>query len=103
MASDGFYAPVDPETLRRERARARELRRSGWWKRKLASGICYYCRRRVGARALTMDHLVPLGRGGRSVRGNLVPACKACNTRKRARLPVEWPEYLASLDTPAEE
>lgn len=91
-----FYAPVDPDDLRRERARARELRQSQWWKRKLAPGICYYCRRRVGSRALTMDHIVPLGRGGRSVRGNVVPACKACNTRKKARLPVEWDEYLRS-------
>jgi len=73
-----FYAPVDPGVLRRERARARELRESGWWKRKLSTGICYYCRRRVGTRALTMDHIVPLGRGGRSVRGNVVPACKDC-------------------------
>jgi 5-methylcytosine-specific restriction endonuclease McrA len=97
-----FYAPVDPEDLRRERARARELRQSQWWKRKLAPGICYYCRRRVGPRALTMDHIVPLGRGGRSVRGNVVPACKECNTRKKARLPVEWDEYLRSPGEPEE-
>ncbi len=97
-----FYAPVDPAQLRRERERARALRQTGWWKRKIAPGICYYCRRRVGARALTMDHLVPLGRGGRSVRGNLVPACKACNTRKQSALPIEWDEYLRSLDTSTE-
>ncbi len=97
-----FYAPVDPAQLRRERERARALRQTGWWKRKIASGICYYCRRRVGARALTMDHLVPLGRGGRSIRGNLVPACKACNSRKQASLPIEWDEYLRSLDTSTE-
>lgn len=97
-----FYAPVDPEDLKRERARARELRQSQWWKRKLASGICYYCRRHVGPRALTMDHIVPLGRGGRSVRGNVVPACKECNTRKQARLPVEWDEYLRQPDAPDE-
>jgi 5-methylcytosine-specific restriction protein A len=98
-----FYAPVDPELLKRERARARELRLSQWWKRRRATGICYYCRRQVGARTLTMDHLVPLGRGGRSVRGNVVPACKDCNTRKQALLPVDWTQYLASLDRPLEE
>jgi 5-methylcytosine-specific restriction endonuclease McrA len=92
-----FYAPVDPDVLRRERARARLLRASGWWKRRLGAGICHYCRGRVGAAALTMDHLVPLGRGGRSVRGNVVPACKDCNTRKRTLLPVEWQEYLDRL------
>ncbi len=95
--------PIDPDELRRERARARELRASGWWKRKRASGVCYYCRRKVGAGALTMDHLVPLGRGGRSVRGNVVPACKPCNTRKRTSLPVEWGEYMRSLENPTDD
>lgn len=92
-----FYAPVDPDGLKRERARARELRQGQWWKRKISTGICYYCRRQVGARALTMDHLVPLGRGGRSIRGNVVPACRDCNTRKQSLLPVEWTEYLDRL------
>jgi len=98
-----FYAPIDPATLRRERARARELRASGWWKRKCAAGVCHYCRRKVGAAALTMDHIVPLGRGGRSVRGNVVPACKACNTRKRSALPLEWVEHMERLDRPIDE
>jgi 5-methylcytosine-specific restriction endonuclease McrA len=95
--SDDYYAPIDPEELRRERARARELRASQWWKRRIEPGVCYYCRRRVGARALTMDHIVPLGRGGRSIRGNVVPACKECNTRKRSMVPVEWQAYLDAL------
>ena len=59
-----------------------------------AGGVCHYCRRRVGVKALTMDHIVPLGRGGRSVRGNVAPACKDCNTQKQSMLPVEWQEYL---------
>ena len=92
-----FYKPVDPATLRRERAKARELRQSQWWKRRIADGVCHYCRRRVGHRALTMDHLVPLGRGGRSARGNVVPACKDCNTKKKLLVPVEWQAYLDRL------
>ncbi len=92
-----YYAPIDPGVLRRERARARELRATQWWKRRIATGVCHYCRRVVGARALTMDHIVPLGRGGRSVRGNVVAACKTCNTKKRSLVPVEWEEYLRSL------
>ena len=47
-----------------------------------------------------MDHVVPLGRGGRSVRGNVVPACKDCNARKQSLLPVEWQDYLARLAQP---
>jgi 5-methylcytosine-specific restriction enzyme A len=92
-----YYAPIDPAVLRRERVRARELRASGWWKRRISTGRCHYCRRTVGVKALTMDHLVPLGRGGRSIRGNVVPACKACNDRKKALLPLEWREYLDTL------
>jgi 5-methylcytosine-specific restriction endonuclease McrA len=96
-----FYAPLDPEVLKRERARARALRQSQWWKRKIATGICYYCRRYVGSHALTMDHLVPVARGGRSIRGNVVACCKDCNVRKRSRLPVEWAEYVERLDRDA--
>src|SRR5919109_5123909 len=92
-----FYEPVDPAELRRERARARELRNSQWWKRRISTGVCYYCRRQVGARSLTMDHIVPLGRGGKSIRGNVVPACKDCNTQKKSLVPVEWSEYLKRL------
>ena len=91
------WTPIDPDHRERERARSRELRASPWWKRRIADGICFYCRGRVGGRALTMDHIVPLGRGGRSARGNVVPACKECNSRKKALLPVEWQEYLDRL------
>jgi 5-methylcytosine-specific restriction enzyme A len=93
-----FYAPIEPEALGRERARARVLRQSQWWKRRISSGVCYYCRRLVGGAALTMDHIVPLGRGGRSIRGNVVPACKDCNTRKKSLVPAEWAEYLSRLE-----
>ena len=98
-----FYAPVDPVVLKRERARARELRATQWWKRRIADGVCYYCRRRVGHGMLSMDHIVPLGRGGRSVRGNVVPACKDCNSRKQSLLPVEWQDYLTSLSRTPDE
>ncbi len=44
-----------------------------------------------------MDHLVPLGRGGKSVKGNLVPACKDCNNKKKTMLPLEWDEYMRTI------
>jgi len=46
---------------------------------------------------ITMDHLVPIVRGGRSTQGNVVPACKDCNSKKKYLLPMEWEEYLATL------
>ncbi len=92
-----FWVPADPDALRRERAKARALRQSPWWKRRIADGVCHYCRGRVGSRNLTMDHVVPMARGGRSTRGNLVPACKDCNSKKKSMVPVEWQAYLRSL------
>jgi 5-methylcytosine-specific restriction protein A len=44
-----------------------------------------------------MDHIVPLIRGGKSTKGNLAPACKDCNNKKRYLLPIEWDEYLKGL------
>jgi 5-methylcytosine-specific restriction endonuclease McrA len=41
-----------------------------------------------------MDHIVPLIRGGKSSRGNIVPACKTCNSQKKYLLPIEWEDYL---------
>ena len=44
-----------------------------------------------------MDHIVPLIRGGKSTRGNIVPACKECNSRKKYLLPIEWDQYVQRI------
>ena len=98
MSPDRYTREVDDETLRREKARARALRQTAWWRRRIATGLCHYCRRAVGPKALTLDHVVPLVRGGRSVRANMVPACKDCNNKKQSLLAWEWQAYLDTLD-----
>jgi 5-methylcytosine-specific restriction endonuclease McrA len=90
-------SPVTQAEIRREKARARALRTSAWWKRRLARARCGYCGRPTPSNELTMDHRVPLVRGGRSVRSNLVPACRECNAAKKYLLPVEWAAYLTRL------
>jgi 5-methylcytosine-specific restriction endonuclease McrA len=89
---------VDDAAIRRERDKARKLRKSRWWQQKLAAEICYYCGRQFKSKELTMDHVVPLSRGGRSTKDNLVSSCKECNNKKKTLLPMEWEEYLQSLD-----
>jgi 5-methylcytosine-specific restriction protein A len=101
MARARFVPEVTDDTLKREKARARELRASAWWKRRVGAGVCHYCGRRVSPKALTMDHVVPLVRGGRSVRGNAVPACKECNSKKQSLLPWEWEQYLEKTSSSA--
>ncbi len=86
----------DEHHIARERARARELRRSAWWQAQIQGGICHYCGVKVGASALTMDHVVPVSRGGRSRKGNVVPCCDACNKTKRHYTRAE--QILDTLD-----
>jgi len=88
---------VGEEDIRREKEKARRLRQSAWWMRKIQKGVCHYCQGQVGRERLTMDHVVPLSRGGKSSKGNIVPACKTCNNKKKYLLPIEWDEYLQSL------
>jgi 5-methylcytosine-specific restriction enzyme A len=92
-----FVPDVSEEDIKRERSAARVLRSSAWWKNRLSRGKCYYCGVQTPPRDLTMDHIVPIIRGGKSVKNNVVTACKECNNRKKNLLPIEWDEYLSSL------
>ncbi len=91
---NGFIIEVSEQEIRREKEKARELRKTQWWKNRVAKGICHFCGGVFPPAELTMDHLVPIVRGGKSTRGNVAPACKECNNRKKHMLPMEWEEYM---------
>ena len=86
---------VDEAWIKREKARARDLRKTRWWQQKTAEGKCHYCSSVVPHKELTMDHIVPLAMGGCSTRDNIVPSCKDCNTKKRSMMPLEWEAFIA--------
>jgi 5-methylcytosine-specific restriction endonuclease McrA len=50
---------------------------------------CQYCGQRRAADELTLDHITPRSRAGRSTPENLATACVSCNTRKGSRTPEE--------------
>jgi 5-methylcytosine-specific restriction enzyme A len=95
MNDFNFYA--DERSLKKEKNKARVLRNSQWWKRKRSSGTCHYCKNVFLPKELTMDHIIPIARGGKTEKSNVVPCCKECNTKKRQLLPTEWKEYMDSL------
>jgi 5-methylcytosine-specific restriction endonuclease McrA len=95
-----FIIAVAPEVVQREKEKARALRKTQWWQRQIGKGVCHYCGDPFPPKELTMDHIVPLIRGGRSTRGNVAAACKNCNNKKKYLLPIEWEDYLRSLSAP---
>ncbi|MCY4513492.1 MAG: HNH endonuclease [Bdellovibrionales bacterium] len=72
--------------IKKERERARQLKKTRWWKEKLQQGLCHHCGQTFPPEDLTMDHLVPLARGGRTGKNNVVVSCRPCNTKKSYKL-----------------
>ena len=72
------------------------------------ANLCLYCGKQFQDSLLTRDHVIPISRGGKDRWGNVVTACRTCNTRKGNRVPEQanmpllaipfvpnWAEYLA--------
>ncbi|MEN9791425.1 MAG: hypothetical protein RLZZ63_1083 [Gemmatimonadota bacterium] len=51
---------------------------------------CVYCGTGLGLEHATLDHVIPLSRGGTHHPGNLVAACQPCNQLKGSLLPHEF-------------
>jgi 5-methylcytosine-specific restriction endonuclease McrA len=86
------YARRKPEIIRaNNRNRKARLRGAGGritireWREIVGyfGGHCAYCGRMP--EMLTMDHVIPIAKGGRHVADNIVPACMSCNGRKSDR------------------
>lgn len=58
--------------------------------RRIYSQPCAACGATEGQ---TMDHIIPLARGGRHSIGNLQTLCGACNYSKNRKLLIEWRAY----------
>lgn len=80
---------VTQEALRRAREEARRAKKKRWWLDKKSAGKCHYCAGFFSPEQLTMDHIVPLARGGRSTPGNVVAACRRCNQSKSVATPAD--------------
>jgi 5-methylcytosine-specific restriction endonuclease McrA len=96
---------LDPEG-RLERTRRRRARIKGAittltiaeWKDILAyfGNACAYCLR--DDVPMTMDHIVPISKGGAHSAENVVPACMACNQAKHVKSLLVW--ALTDLSAP---
>ena len=89
LSDDWIDIKKDPKHVARERAKAKDLRKSSWWRQQLAKGVCHYCGKQFTPEELTMDHILPVVRGGKSTKSNCVPCCKGCNNDKKYLTPAE--------------
>jgi 5-methylcytosine-specific restriction endonuclease McrA len=55
-----------------------------------ATSHCTYCMEEMGSRDKTLDHMIPLSRGGAHSLLNVTVCCRSCNLAKRAKTPDEW-------------
>lgn len=73
--------------------------------------VCQYCGKEHERRELTVDHIIPKSKGGKSTWLNIITACRACNWKKADRTPEEAkmpllstpriPSWKDSVDLPA--
>jgi len=86
------HAKDNPEIYRAARHRRRMRKRSNGRNDLTADQIrwmfenfpyCVYCGNEDD---LTVDHVVPISKGGENTLSNVVPACSDCNNKKRAKL-----------------
>ena len=100
-----FFIPADTEHIKKERQIAKTLKKTRWWRNKLNKGKCYYCEKKFPAKDLSMEHLTPLARWGKTIKNNVVTACKKCNQEKNHKTLVEirlsrWPVCPHNLRPP---
>lgn len=88
------------EHLRREKIRKSTKEESDaikTWDRawRLADFVfCHWCKNEFEPKDCQSDHVVPLSKGGRHSRENMVIACEKCNHRKYNMMPDKWVEKL---------
>jgi len=81
---------IRPERVRARKAKSARTYPSKWlrdiWREQ--HGNCFYCKLRM--EYMTIDHKVPLSRGGKTERRNVVGACEPCNTAKGSLMPEDF-------------
>lgn len=88
------YHQRNPQFVTNRRARRKEFMRDNvitkleWLKiMESTNWTCTYCGVSLrSSKIRTIDHVIPLSKGGSHTVDNLVPACRSCNSKKSAKI-----------------
>lgn len=58
---------------------------------------CFYCRKSLNFRQITLDHYLPKSKGGTKEVFNLVLSCRKCNRLKGNSVPMDYEERIINL------
>lgn len=61
-----------------------------------ADNYCFYCGQKIPRKFRSIDHLMPISRGGTHDEDNLVLCCRQCNNAKSDMMLAEFVEFVAS-------
>lgn len=65
---------------------------TGW--QKIVKWYCCYCGIELNSRIYTIEHLVPLSKGGNNRAANKFPCCKSCNNKRSNYSYTHWIKSL---------
>ena len=81
---------------RKRRTWSKNLREKVYQK---SNHVCHYCESKFKSEQLTLDHFIPLSKGGEDCFDNLKTACKRCNFAKKGIHPLKnKKEYQGFLE-----
>lgn len=93
MAADPDYVLYQRQKSKRRKARMREsvaIQITGKQIRQRFAELDHHCAYCGAAGDLHIEHVVPISKGGPHAIGNIIPACKDCNFRKRDHEAESW-------------
>lgn len=86
-----------------------KMNRSKWWGKgrmdimkfkKESEKVCHYCGKKIMDKEdVTVDHVIPVSKGGEDGKDNFVIACRACNREKSSLNPDRYLEFLNIMDS----